>query len=218
VSRAETGYVSIQSEPRTCRGLWPFGPDLAYYVVLSYGFERVSTSFRTLRAEHSLVARAFHSAQDADARRILLVSARSGEGKTHFARCIQRHASVVTDEPCEVQNFSSRWLADESRTGYVWVDGVALLEGAGAGVLTPSVRAPFDGAFFIARGLVTTRAELGECGERLRALDMPVLGGIWNSFECPPPAEAVRALKEGLRRWPPRLPPGVFARQTRRSS
>jgi hypothetical protein len=178
----------------------------------------VSNSFSTLRAEHSLVARAFQSAESANARRILLVSARSGDGKSHFARCVQRHANVVTDEPCEVQSFSPRGLADENRKGYVWVDGIALLEGAGAGVLTPSVRASFDGALFVARGLVTTRAELAECGERLRVLGMPVLGGIWNSFECPPPAEAVRSVKEGLRTWPPRLPRGVFARQTRRSS
>jgi Mrp family chromosome partitioning ATPase len=178
----------------------------------------VSNSFSTLRAEHSLVARAFQSARGANARRILLVSARSGDGKSHFARCIQRHANVVTNEPCEVQSFSPRWPADENGKGYVWVDGVALLEGAGAGVLRPSVRASFHGVLFVARGLVTTRAELAECGERLRTLEMPVLGGIWNSFECPPPAEAVRAFKEGLRTWPPRFPPGVFARQTRRSS
>ncbi len=177
----------------------------------------MSTSFTKLRAEHSLVARAFHDAQAADARRILLVSARTGDGKTYFARCVQRHASVVIDEPCEVQTFSPRWLAEESSHGYVWVDGVALLEGAGAAVLTPSVRSWFDGVVFIARGMVTTRAELTECAERLRNLEMPVLGGIWNSYDCPPPAEAVRAFKEGLRTWPPRFPPGVLARQIRRS-
>lgn len=178
----------------------------------------MSKSFKTLRAEHSLVAQAFHAAQAADARRILLVSAHTGDGKSHFARCIKQHASVVTDEPFQVQTFATLRPQEALEHGYVWVDGVALLEGEGAAVLTPAVRASFDGALLIARGMVTTRADLNECADRLRILDMPVLGGVWNAVDCPPPAETIRAFREGLRTWPPRLPPGVLARQFRRSS
>jgi chloramphenicol 3-O-phosphotransferase len=178
----------------------------------------VSKSFKTLRAEHSLVAQAFHTAHAANARRILLVSAHTGDGKSHLAKCIQQHASVVTDEPFQVLSFATLCPQEEIDYGYVWVDGVALLEGEGAAVLTPAVRASFDGVLLIARGMVTTRAELAECADRLRTLDMPVLGGVWNAVDCPPPAEVVRAFREGLRTWPPQLPPGVFARQFRRSS
>jgi hypothetical protein len=171
-----------------------------------------------MREEHQLVARAFRTAQDAQARRILLASARTGDGKSHLARCIEQYADVVTDEHFEVAALSSRSSRPEAENGYVWVDGVALLEGEGAAALTPAIRATLDGALLVARGMVTTRAELRECAERLRVLGMPVLGGVWNDVACPPPMETVRAFADGFRTWPPRLPPGVFVRQIRGSS
>jgi len=217
---------------------------------------RVKPKFKTLRKEHQLVARAFRTAQDAQARRILLASARTGDGKSHLARCIEQYGDVVTDEHFEVAALSSRssrpeaekayvWAdgvalregegaaaltpairatvaalssrssRPEAEKGYVWVDGVALLEGEGAAALTPAIRATLDGALLVARGMVTTRAELRECAERLRVLGMPVLGGVWNDVACPPPMETVRAFANGFRTWPPRLPPGVFVRQIR---
>lgn len=179
---------------------------------------KVKPKFETLREEHRLVARALQTAEAAKARRILLASARTGDGKTHLARCIERYASVVTDEPFEVETFDSPSSRSEQAGGYVWVDGVALLEGEGAAALTPSIRASLDGALLVARGMVTTRAELRECADRLRVLGMPVLGGVWNDVACPPPSETVRAFADGLRTWPPRLPPGVFVRYLRGSS
>jgi len=183
----------------------------------------VTTSSKTLRAEHSLVARAFHAADAADARRILLVSAHSRDGKSHFARCISRHASVVTDAPVQVHAFAMPHLEAEGQHGhvhhgYVWVDGVALLEGEGPAELTPAVRAYFDGALFITRGMVTTRAEVADCADRLRILGMRMLGGVWNEYDCPPVAEAVRIVKAGLFSWPPRFPFGVSTPQIRRPS
>lgn len=175
----------------------------------------VSRSPQLLRAEHRLVARAFNAAQAADARRILLVSAHTGDGKTHFARCIQRHASAVTDQPFEIQPFGPPRPHADASNGYVWVDGVALLEGDGAAVLAPAVRASVDGALLVARGMVTTRAEVADCAAQLRTLGMRVLGGIWNNSDCPPPAETLRTIRAGLRTWPPQLPPGVFTRQFR---
>jgi hypothetical protein len=163
------------------------------------------------------VARAFHAADSADARRILLVSARSGDGKTHFAQCILRHASVVTDAPYQVKAFATRDPREESNHGYVWVDGVALLEGEGPAALTPSVRSSIDGALLVVRGMVTTRAQVADCADRLSALGVRVLGGVWNEFDCPPPAETLRIIKAGLWTWPPRFPPGVFTRQIGRS-
>lgn len=171
-----------------------------------------------LRAEHSLVARALHAAQSVNARRILLVSPHSGDGKSHFARCLQEHASVVTGEPLQVLSFTTLQPQEQMDHGYVWVDGVALLEGEGAAVLTPAVRSSFDGALLVARGMGTTRAEVAECAEQLRILGMQLIGGVWNELECPTPAETFRAIKAGLREWPPQLPPGVITRQLRRSS
>ncbi|MFW2388172.1 MAG: hypothetical protein ACN4G0_07545, partial [Polyangiales bacterium] len=168
--------------------------------------------------EHSLVARALHAAQSADARRILLVSPHTGDGKTHFAGCLQQHASLVTDEPLQVQSFTTLQPQPKLDHGYVWVDGVSLLEGQGAAVLTPAVRSSFDGALLIARGMGTNRAEVAECAEQLRILGMPMIGGVWNELECPTPAETFRTIKAGLRTWPPKFPPGVITRQFRRSS
>lgn len=180
---------------------------------------RVNKSSKVLRAEHSLVASAFHTVQAANARRILLVSAHAGDGKSRFARCIQRYASVVTDEPCTVVSRSSvRLPQGPMEHGYLWVDGLALLEGEGGAVLSPAVRASLDGAVLIGRGMATTRNELAECAGQLRDLNIPVLGGVWNAVECQTPVEMARAFREGLRQWPPQLPPGVFARQFRRSS
>ena len=179
---------------------------------------RVKPKSKTLREEHQLVARAFRTAQDAQARRILLASARTGDGKSHLARCIEQYGDVVTDEHFEVAALSSRSSRPEAEKGYVWADGVALREGEGAAALTPAIRATLDGALLVARGMVTTRAELRECAERLRVLGMPVLGGVWNDVACPPPMETVRAFANGFRTWPPRLPPGVFVRQIRGSS
>lgn len=183
----------------------------------------VTTLPKTLRGEHSLVARAFRAAESADARRILLVSAHSGDGKSHFAGCIARHADAVTEKPVQVHSFAMPRLEAEGNHGhvhhgYVWVDGLALLEGEGPALLTPSVRAYFDGALLIARGMVTTRAQVADCADRLRNLGVRVLGGVLNEFHCPPPAEALRVIKAGLWTWPPRFPPGVFTLQIRRSS
>jgi len=196
-------------------------------VLLSAPILRTQTavviSSKTLRAEHSLVARAFHAAESADVKRILLVSARSGDGKSHFAHCILRHASVVTDAPVQVRTFKIPELQAESghghvHNGYVWVDGVALLEGEGPSALIPCVRAYFDGALIVVRGMVTTREQVADCADQLRILGVRVLGGVWNEFHCPPPAETLRAIKAGLWTWPPRFPPGVFTRQIHRSS
>ena len=183
----------------------------------------MNTPSKTLRTEHGLVARAFHAADSADARRILLVSAHAGDGKSHLARCIARHASVVTDAPVLVQSFAMQHLRAEGQHGpvhhgYVWVNGAALLEGEGPAALTPEVRAYFDGALLVARGMVTTRAEVADCADRLRILGMRMLGGVWNEYYCPPVAEAVRGIKASLFSWPPRLPPGVSTRQIRRPS
>lgn len=179
---------------------------------------RVKTNFKILREEHRLVARAFQTAEGAQARRILLASPRTGDGKSHLAECIEKYANLVTDEPLEVESFGSWSYRREQPEGYVWVDGVAVLEGEGAAVLTPSIRASLDGALLLARGMVTTRAELRECADRLRVLGMPVLGGVWNDVACPPPMETARDFAKGLRTWPPQLPPGVFARHLRGSS
>ncbi len=198
-------------------------PILRYTLVLPREVD-VTSSAKLLREEHSLVARVFGAAQSANAHRILLVSAHSGDGKTHFARCIQRHASAVTNETSMVQSFTAPLSKAELEPtaepahGYVWVDGLALLEGEGAAALTPSVRANFDGALLIARGMTTTRAQVAACADQLRVLGLPMLGGVWNELECPSPAETLRRIKAGLRTWPPQLPPGVITRQLRRSS
>ena len=181
----------------------------------------MSKSLDTLRAEHGLVARAFHTAQAAGARSILLVSARSGDGKTHFAKCLQRQASAVTAEASEVLSFEAMreaiqpgpWQPGPDLRGYRWVDGISLLDGAGTLALTPTLRASLDGAFLIARGMVTTRAEASYCAKQLDILGIPVLGGVWNTFECPPPGQAIRVFFQGLWKWPPRLPPGSVSRQ-----
>lgn len=164
------------------------------------------------------MARAFHATRAANARRILLVSALPGEGKTHLAYCILRHAAVATDEEVQVRALESLRPKMETPTGYIWIDGASLLEGEGAAALTPAVRAWFHGALFVARGMVTTRAQVMDCADQLRILGIDVLGGVWNEIDCPPPAETVRSLKKGFLTWPPRLPPGVLARQFRRSS
>ena len=179
---------------------------------------KVKPKFKTLREEHKLVARAFQAAQAANARRILLASAHAGDGKTHLARCIERHASAVSDAHFEIRAFSAQPSFTDRSDGYVWVDGVALLEAEGAAALTPAVRASLDGALLVARGMVTTRDELRECADRLRVLGMPVLGGVWNEFGCLSPIETLRAFVGGLRTWPPKLPPGVFVREIRSSS
>lgn len=164
------------------------------------------------------MAGAFHAASLANARRILLVSARSGDGKTQFARCILRHASAVTDLPVRVKTIAMVDPHTESNHGYVWVDGLALLEGEGPAALTPAVRAYLDGALLVARGMLTTRAEVADCADQLRNLGVPVLGGVWNEFDCPPVAEALHNVRAGLWSWPPRFPPRVSARHFRRSS
>ena len=178
----------------------------------------VKPKFETLREEHKLVARAHQAAQASNARRILLASPRSGDGKTHLADCIERYASVVSDEHFEIRPLAAQPWRKEQPDGYVWVDGVALLEAEGAVALTPAVRASLDGALLVARGMLTTREELRECADRLRVLGVPVLGGVWNEFGCPSPVETVRAFVDGLRSWPPKLPPGVFVREMGSSS
>ena len=170
------------------------------------------------------MARAFRAAEAADASRVLLVSPRSGDGKTHFASCVLRHASVVTDVPFQVKPFEAvdphaqvAFHLQKYVDGYVWVDGLALLEGRGPLALTPAVRTYFDGVLLVARGMVTTRDEVAQCAEQLGSLGMKVFGAIWNEFDCPPIPEAVQRIKKGLWSWPPRFPAGVYTGPVRRS-
>lgn len=85
----------------------------------------------------------------------------------------------------------------------------------GAAVLAPAVRASVDGALLVARGMVTTRAEVADCSAQLQVLGLQMIGGVWNDSDCVPPAETLRSFREGLRSWPPQLPPGVLPRQFR---
>lgn len=177
----------------------------------------MTRSSQTQIAEHRTVARAFHAADQAKARRILLVSAHNGDGKSSLARCIARHASSVTDEPVELRELRTSEPLPESDRGYTWVDGLALLEGEGACALFPSFRASLDGALFVARGMATTRAELTECAERLEVLGVRLLGGVWNEQEHPPAAEALSAIKGDFRKRPLGFLPAFLSRQFRRT-
>lgn len=172
---------------------------------------------QTQIAEHRTVARAFHAADQAKARRILLVSAHQGDGKSHLARCIARHARSVTDQPVELLGLEGAEPLSECEQGYVWVDGLALLEGEGACALYPSFRASLDGALFVARGMATTRAELAECSERLEVLGVRLLGGVWNEYDHPPAAEALSEIKNELWKRPLGFLPGFLGRQFRRT-
>ena len=176
----------------------------------------MTPSSQTHTAEHRVVARTFQVADQAKARRILLVSAHHGDGKSHLARCIARHASAVTEEPVEFRALQNRDPLPACERGYTWLDGLALLEGEGACVLTPSFRASIDGAVFVARGMATTRAEVAECAERLKVLGVPLLGGVWNERDHPPAAEALSSVKSEISKRAPRFLPAFLTRQIRR--
>ncbi len=173
---------------------------------------------KMLLAEHKLVARAFQAADQAGARRVLLVSANPGDGKSHLAGCILRHAATVTDAQVRVQTLPAlQDLGCDEDDAYLWVDGLTLLEEPGPRLLTPSVRASLHGALLIARGMATTRREIEECGQRLRALGLNPLGGIWNECDHPPASEALRGLRSSVSGWSRRLVPGALVRTARRS-
>jgi len=220
--------VSTQAESPASDSSSLIDPDLAIHRSVNTK-NATNTENAALRAEHGVVARAFHAAALAGARRILLVSAHSGDGKSRFADCILRHASVITDAPVGVQTLTSAWLQTEEaqlygggqrdpyQHGYVWIDGLALLEGEGPAVLTPALRGSLDGAILVARGMVTTRAQVADCADRLRMLGVPLLGGIWNDLDCPPVAEVLRRITTGRWTWPPRWRTRQPTRQVQRS-
>ena len=177
----------------------------------------MAASSQTHTAEHRLVARVFQAADQSNARRVLLASPYEGDGKSHLARCILRHSSVVTEEPSEVLALGAV-ESSQDKKGYLWFDGLALLEGEGASALTPSIRASLDGAIVVVRGMATTRDELADCAERLQVLGLPLLGGVWNERDHPPADEVLSDLKSALRKWPSRRRPGFLNRQTRSSA
>lgn len=157
----------------------------------------VKPKFETVRDEHKLVARMYQAAREADARRILIASAHSGDGKSHLGRCIQHYASLVSDEAIFVRSFSKQQWETRDTDAYVWVDGLALLENEGAAALSPSIRSSLDGAIIVARGMHTTRAQVRECAEALRGVGLPVLGGVWNELSSPSPRESLAGLMFG---------------------
>jgi hypothetical protein len=157
----------------------------------------VKPKFKTVREEHKLVARMFQAARSADARRILIASAHSGDGKSHLGRCIQHYASLVSDEAIFVRSFSKQQWETRDNDAYVWVDGLALLENEGAAKLSPTIRSSLDGAIIVARGMHTTRAQLRECAEALRGVGIPLLGGVWNELSSPSPRESLAGLMFG---------------------
>ncbi len=177
----------------------------------------MSSSSKTYIEEHGLVASAWQAARLANARRVLLVSAHSGDGKTHFTRCVLRHWSTISDYPVRIETFPFIEPSSASES-VIWIDGLALMEGQGPSALSPRVRGSIDAALFIARGMVTTRAEAAECADRLSKLDVPLLGGIWNEFDCAPVDKAVRKIWSNFFSWPPRFPHSISSSSAERSS
>ena len=209
VDPGQTARVTLSTLPR--------GPDFAISVAMA-------TPATTLRAEHSVVAKAFHACELSKARRIILVSAHSGDGKTYLANCISRHAGFVTERPVRVEtllvvrHLRIEGSGDEDADGFLWVDGLSLLDGEGASALTPGLRDWLDGALLVARGMVTTRREVADCADRLRMLGVPVLGGVWNDVDCPTVAEALRRAKRRFSIRRPRLADATQRQEVPRSS
>ncbi len=121
------------------------------------------------------------------ARRLLVVSARRGDGRTHLIETLE---AMVDDQQAgrTGQAWSFLTLAEAAARGpgticegcRLVIDGPALLDGDGAIGLEPGWLEVVDGVIVVLLAGRTTEAELALVRARLEALQLPLLGAVWN--------------------------------------
>jgi Mrp family chromosome partitioning ATPase len=116
-------------------------------------------------------------------RHILVVSARSGDGKTHLFHTLESVLAVA--EP-QAWCFIDAETASEVRPGdfpapcRVLIDGAALLDGDGGIPLDDEWMTAVDGALIVLLAGRTTEDEVAQLRARLDALEIPPVGVVWN--------------------------------------
>jgi len=114
---------------------------------------------------------------------ILVVSARSGDGKSHLFHTLESVLTVA--EPTswrfldveDAAEFSPSTIPAPCR---VVLDGAALLDGDGGIALNEEWMNALDGALIVLLAGRTTEDEVAQLRARLDALEIPPVGVVWN--------------------------------------
>lgn len=116
-------------------------------------------------------------------RHVLIVSARSGDGKSHLFRTLA--AVLGTAEPdawrfLDLEGASRCSPGDLPAGCRVILDGAALLDGDGGIRLDEEWMGALDGALIVLLAGRTTEDEVAHLRARLDALEIPPVGVVWN--------------------------------------
>ena len=114
---------------------------------------------------------------------ILVVSARSGDGKSHLFHTLESVLTVA--EPTawrflDVDGAEEFSPTDIPAPGRVVIDGAALLDGDGGIQLNEEWMNALDGALIVLLAGRTTEDEVAKLRARLDALEIPPVGVVWN--------------------------------------
>ena len=114
---------------------------------------------------------------------ILVVSARSGDGKSHLFQTLESVLAVA--EPTAWRFLDVEDAADFPPSSIpapcrVVLDGAALLDGDGGIALDDEWMNALDGALIVLLAGRTTEDEVAQLRARLDALEIPPVGVVWN--------------------------------------
>jgi hypothetical protein len=167
------------------------------------------------RIEPRLVARKLAvqlcAAVEASGKRVILVtSPNADEGKTFLMRLVGPELERVAPNRFRVLGASeleneNPWHAPDDRV--LLVDGPPMLEGDGFLELRKGWVSAFEGALIVVMKRRTTRVELEETVDWLKAAKIPPLGVVWNEWACPTLRNRLQLLLQRLTRpseWMPR--------------
>jgi Mrp family chromosome partitioning ATPase len=116
-------------------------------------------------------------------RYILVVSARSGDGKSHLFSTLESVLAVAEPQAwcfLDVNAAAEVSPSDFQAPCRVVIDGAALLDGDGGIELNEEWMSALDGALIILLAGRTTEDEVAQLRARLDALEIPPVGVVWN--------------------------------------
>ncbi len=114
---------------------------------------------------------------------ILVVSARSGDGKSHLFHTLESTLAVAEPQNwCFIDVVTAATVSpsDFPEPCRVVIDGAALLDGDGGIDLDAQWMAALDGALIVLLAGRTTEDEVTQLRSRLDALEIPPVGVVWN--------------------------------------
>ena len=129
---------------------------------------------------------------------ILVVSARSGDGKTFLFETLESVLAAADPDAwrfLDLRQAAHASPADFAAPARVVIDGASMLDGDGGIQLNAEWMEALDGALIVLLAGRTTEDEVAQLRARLDALEIPPVGVVWNDRDDRGMPSLLQALK-----------------------